>query len=186
MAPEPTRFHRRTLLLGALGLPACAGARAAGDPAAGEVSWATVVLVRHAEKESAGEDPDLSEAGVARSEALSRLLQNSAPSHLFSSEYLRTRRTLAPLEQATGLEPLIHPARDAAGQAARLRALPPGSLAVLCGHSNTLPQILATLGAPLARLDPKGHIEESTYHRLFILTLLPPSSPALLELRYDP
>ena len=192
MTAQPTPLHRRTFLLGALGLPACAAASMIREVPKGGLTTATVLLVRHAEKQTGVEDPELSEAGLARSAALARLLASSAPSHLYSSEYRRTRNTLKPLELSAGLQVQTHPARDVAGQAHLLRALPPGSLAVVSGHSNTLPKILRALGAPIGDLDTHGYIRENVYHRLFILTLIhfeaseQAPTPSLLELRYDP
>jgi len=151
-------------------------------PAAGPESRApaapvTVFLVRHAEKAAeGGENPGLSERGRARAEALATLLSQAHVTHLFSSEFKRAAETLAPLVRRTGLEVETIPAKDAARQLRALRDLPAGSVAVVAGHSNTIPGLVCDLGggpAP-AGLDcsPAGRrLPEDAYDHLFLVLL---------------
>ena len=136
-----------------------------------------VFLVRHAEKAAeGGEDPGLSERGRARAEALATLLSRAHVTHLFASEFKRAVETLAPLAKRTALEVTTIPAKDAARQLGALRALPAGSVAVVAGHSNTIPGLVCDLGsgrAP-AELDcsPAGRrLPEDAYDRLFLVLL---------------
>lgn len=155
----------------------------------------TVVLVRHAETAGStrtGGDPELSEAGRGRARALARLLAHAGVTRLFSSEYARTRATLAPLAEALDAEVEVVSARDGAEQVERLRALPPGSVAVVAGHSNTVPGLVRALGGEVADLE-EGRLRHAEYDRLFLVTLpsgvaLPPGDVAVqtLELRYGP
>ena len=155
-----------------------------------------MILVRHAEKDTAGDpkDPGLSEAGRGRARALARLLSRSRASHLFASELKRTQETLAPLAEELGVEIEILPAGKAQDLAARLAALPAGSVSVVAGHSNTVPALIAALGGEARGLEttPQGPVIPDRDHgRLYVLTL-PPAAPgapagrksALLELRY--
>jgi len=144
---------------------------------------AAAILVRHAEKDPAGDpkDPGLSEAGGARARALAQLFARAGVSHLFASEYRRTRDTLAPLAAARSLEVEVVPASDAAGLAARIRALPAGSLALVAGHSNTVPAIARALGAELADLaeSPSGPaLRDDEYARAFVLAFPAAAEPA--------
>ncbi len=153
----------------------------------------TVLVVRHAEAEpsTADErDPALTEPGAERADALARLLAAADVTHLFASEYRRTRDTLAPLAARTGLAVAPRPARDHAGIAAELRALPPGSIAVVAGHSNTVPALVEALGGRIEGLETHpthgallGHDE---HDRLFAVTLpgVPGAAPRAIELRY--
>ena len=67
-----------------------------------------------------------------------------------------------------------------------LRNLPDGSVAVVAGHSNTVPQIVARLGGEVRDLTRRGFIEDSTYDRLFVVTLPVDDDTATqtIELRY--
>lgn len=148
----------------------------------------TVFVLRHAEKDAQGDarDPGLSDKGAARARALARLLAPAHPGHLFASEFQRAQRTLAPLAEALGAKVESHPAQDMAGLARALRALPPGSVSVVAGHSNTVPALVEALGGHLERLE-KGMLSETSFERLFVVTLPPPGSAAatsVVELAY--
>src|SRR4030095_12239590 len=57
-----------------------------------------VVIVRHAEKATnGGSDPDLSSTGLARADALARILKDSGITAIFTSEFKRTQETAAPI-----------------------------------------------------------------------------------------
>ena len=149
----------------------------------GESTALTVLLVRHAETAEStrsGGDPELSEAGEARAAALARLLQDAGVTHLFCSEFRRTAATLAPLESQFDLQAKVISARDAAAQQQALLDLPTGSVAVVAGHSNTIP----ALAAALAGLEAPMVIEHEDYDRLFVVAG-PRRSPVTLELRYE-
>ena len=58
----------------------------------------TVFLIRHAEREDEPrQDPPLSKDGVARSQALARLLSTAGIKAIFTSQYTRTKQTAEPL-----------------------------------------------------------------------------------------
>lgn len=173
----------------ALALVAAAAATAgvhADDPV-------TVVLVRHAETAGStsepGADPPLSEAGRARAEALARELAGNRVTHLFASEALRSRESLAPLAAARKLEPKTIPAREVDKLVSALRALPPGSFAVVAGHSNTVPKLAEALGGKMSGLvdDPRhgALIPHDDYSRMVLLVLGGAGAPAsTIEMRY--
>ncbi|HLU38861.1 MAG TPA: phosphoglycerate mutase family protein [Planctomycetota bacterium] len=147
----------------------------------------TVILVRHAEKASDGEDPDLSDGGKQRAEALARLLAHAGVRRLVATPYARTRATLEPLARVTGVAIDVAPADRPAQLAAELRAAEPGSVTVVAGHSNTLPSLARALGVQLRDLDARGWLRDDAFDRVFVVTLPPRDaalSPALLELRY--
>ncbi len=162
---------------------------AAQEPAAKElVEPVSVFFVRHAETAAStrtARDPELSEAGQERAAALARLLQNGGVSHLYCSEYRRTRQTLMPLADLAGVE--IHEvgAAAAAEQLAALQALPPGSVAVVAGHSNTIPALVSAVAGPPARLE-RGSLPHDQYDRLYLVTLPVPdgAAPKVIELSY--
>jgi phosphohistidine phosphatase SixA len=140
-----------------------------------------VILVRHAERADAGmvappgADPDLSEAGLARAQALAAALKDAGIARIFVSKYKRTAQTAAPLATLLGLKPVVLPPEDA--EALR-QALQSGSGNVLViGHSNTLPPLLKALGVT----DPVT-IPETEFDNLFVV--MPGARPSLLRLRY--
>ena len=137
----------------------------------------TIVVVRHAEKVDDGTDPPLSTAGVARAEALARALRDLPVAAVYTSPFRRTAATVAPLCAARGLGPTTVTAADARGLAARLREHA-GQTVVVCGHSNTVPDILRALGIAEAPA-----IADHEYDRLFVVTL-GNGDPSLLSLRY--
>lgn len=187
-------FARRDVLRRALSLAVIAGAGwlavAAGrqaPPQAAPARGTTLILVRHAEKATDDpKDPALSAAGAARAQALAHLLAHSGATELWTSEFRRTRDTLAPLAKELGLETRAHPAADVAGLAKALAALAPGSVAVVAGHSNTVPAIAKALGVELAGLDAEGRLAETSYDRAFVIGLpgCAGGLPGLVELRY--
>jgi len=168
---------------------------AVADAPAGESPRSLVFFVRHAEKSTDDpRDPSLSAEGEARSEALARMLSGAGVTHLFSSEYRRTRDTLAPLAERIGRKVREIPAADPEAQIAAIRELPAGSIAVVAGHSNTVPRLVEMLGGKVSGLVDTAHgamIADDTYDRMFLLVL--PSAGAgasvvdraqTVELRY--
>src|SRR6266568_8670349 len=83
-----------------------------------------VFVVRHAEKTTGGgNDPELSPAGHERANALARILKDSQITAVFVTEFKRTQETAAPTAKEARLNPIVVPANDVAGMAAKVRAL---------------------------------------------------------------
>ena len=161
------------------------------DESSGAAPPITIALVRHAEAQKLpGErDPELAEAGRARAEDLARLLSAAGVTHLYSSEFRRTRTTLAPLAERLELEVETIPAADGPAQIEALKSLPPGSVAVVAGHSNTVPALVAALGCEARDCvdDPRyGRMfPHDAYDRVILVTLPADGTPShALELRY--
>lgn len=147
----------------------------------------TVVLVRHAEKADASADPALSEAGQVRAERLAALLAQARVDRIFATNYRRTQATVAPLAAALRIAPTVAAATEPDRIVAACETAAPGSVTLVCTHSNVMPKLAAALGVALPRLDPKGHVPEAEYGRVYVITLPPsgvPGSPTLLELAY--
>src|SRR6266700_3335603 len=120
----------------------------------------TVFIVRHAEKADATKDPDLSEAGRARAEALAKTLKDANITAIYATEFKRTQQTAAPLAKALGITVTILPAKDNAALIAKLRASTGNALVV--GHGDTIPGLIKALGIS----DPIN-IAENDYDILF-------------------
>lgn len=142
-----------------------------------------VFLVRHAEKaDDHPRDPGLTAEGVARTEALARMLKDAGITHVWSSDYRRTRSTAGPAAQAAGVElRLYDPSGGAAEKALvdTLRASPGRHLVV--GHSNTLPSLVTALGG-----DARGEIADDEYDRLYVVTVAGDGSVTSTLLRFGP
>ena len=152
-----------------------------------------VFLLRHAETAEptgSGGDPQLSDKGKERALDLAQLLGKSGATHLFATEFTRTQSTLAPLADKLGLAVEKVPAGEAARQAELLRALPPGSVAVVAGHSNTIPALVESLGGEIGDLTEHptyGKVfDHDSYDRLVQVTLPVGTASAAqtIELRY--
>lgn len=166
----------------ALALPAAVAA-AAGSP------QRLVFVVRHAEAGATdgGADPELTAAGRERAAALADLLGHAGVTRLYSTEFRRARETLAPLAERLGLEVTVVPGSATDEQIRRLAELPPGSIAVVAGHSNTVPALVRGLGGAVTGTHDGEWgemIDSDSYDRLFVVALGP--SGASFELRYGP
>ena len=139
----------------------------------------TVFIVRHAEKGPENPDPSLTETGRKRADALARVLMDARVTALFASEFKRTQETLAPLAKATGLTTMVISAGQMDAQIAALRALPPGSRAVVASHSNLVHLLVERLSGqavpPLNDLD---------YDRLVVVTVRGDGKGEAVILRY--
>lgn len=146
----------------------------------------TIYLVRHAEK-GEGADPDLTVEGHARSRALADRLDASAIHRLWSSDYARTRQTLAPLSTRRQLPVTLYDAHDSAGLIRSIMDSPPGLTHVVAGHSNTVPALLDLLEAWPDAPDvskPRPNLGHSEYDRLFVVTLIEGGPARVREFRY--
>ena len=149
----------------------------------------TVIAVRHAEKGADDpRDPGLTKEGSLRAAALAKLLSRAGVTHVYSTTYRRTQATVAPLATSLELEVAGYDPRGLSAFAKQLRALPPGSVAVVAGHSNTTPGLVMALGGEIhgltkARGGP--FLGEEEYDRLFLVTLpKTEGAESCVELRY--
>jgi broad specificity phosphatase PhoE len=145
-----------------------------------------VILVRHAEKSSGSQDPDLTGAGRERAEALAQALENTRLTAIITTQYQRTGLTAAPLAKQRSLVPRVVASTGdvqthAAAIAAALDDLPDGSSALVVGHSNTIGPIIAALGGP--RVPDLCDTEHATIYVLHRIGPAP-GGISLLKTRY--
>ncbi|MFV8784310.1 SixA phosphatase family protein [Microbulbifer sp. SA54] len=154
------------LLLGLLAVAGNGHAEAPVPKGAGENPPCIVYLLRHAEKlKSAGRNPALSAEGKVRAAALANLLRDIKVGHIYSTDFLRTRETVAPLVANSGLSVTLYDPQDLPGTAKKLCVKP--EISVVVGHSNTTPQMVALLGG-----EPGPAIDEaSEFDRLYLLVM---------------
>jgi phosphohistidine phosphatase SixA len=151
--------------------------------AAQERAPTTVILVRHAEKAAApADDPPLSKAGQARARALFEVVRDAGVTAIITTQFVRTRETARPSAVALKIAPEIVPASAGVqhpADVAHAALAHAGGVVLVVGHSNTVPAIVAALGAP--RPPP---ICDSSYDGIYVVTV-PASGPArLVSARY--
>lgn len=152
---------RRTfvLLAAVLAAPLADALAQASEPAT------VVYIVRHAERAEDGtDDPPISEAGEARARLLIPMLRDVELTHIHTTEFRRTRSTVRPLADRTGIEPRVYDPGDLPAFAERLRATP--GRHVVVGHSNTNPALAEALGG-----ESGGPIAEDEYDRAYVVVV---------------
>lgn len=194
-------MNTRTLLLaGVFTLAACAqhppppspspppstrpATRPAATPAALRAEAVTTLyLVRHAEKapDPGDGNPALSEAGQRRAEGLTRVLASVRLDAIYTTPWVRTRQTVAPVAAAQGIRVEELQVSDPQAIAELLIERHPGQRVLVTGHSNTLPDILAALGVPSPPTLADHH-----YDALFLVVLGPGGLLTFEHLHYGP
>lgn len=126
----------------------------------------TIILLRHAEKETTGSDPALSPMGLERSYKLPKALSAYRPDQFYSTDYNRTKQTLTPWANATGKTIEIYDADQLAAFAEKIKKSE-GRTIVVAGHSNTTPQ-LANL---LIGKEKYAALDDTVYKNIWIITV---------------
>ena len=139
----------------------------------------TIYAVRHAEKQSAGKDPALSESGQQRAAALSQTLRSVKFAAAFVSQFQRTQQTVAPTLRRAKIASTQHPAGQEHSLAALIRRDFTGKSVLFAGHSNTVPSLLKHLGIT----DPPK-LSESDYDNLFIIRIDDTGKSSMIQLHY--
>jgi len=139
----------------------------------------TVLAVRHADIDlpPSSPDPELNAAGRVRADALAHVVGRSGVSTIFTSEFARTKQTVEPSARELGLLPRPAPPATTLARDAVAGLL--GDVVLVAGHSNTIPTILAALGAASPPV-----IGEREFDNLFVLTTHSGDDGQLLHLRY--
>jgi phosphohistidine phosphatase SixA len=146
-----------------------------------------IFVVRHAEradnatmaasKSAIPNDVPLSDAGKARAVHLAAMLRSAGITHVFTTEFKRTRETAEPLATAQHIKPVMAPANDVDALVAGIKATRGASLVV--GHSDTVPEILKKLGVKEPIM-----IGEQEYDNLFVVIRNAAGTITLVRLRY--
>ncbi|MCB0705787.1 MAG: histidine phosphatase family protein [Saprospiraceae bacterium] len=102
----------------------------------------TIFLVRHAEKDTISKNPDLSEAGRARAQALQKMLEHVALDAIYSTDFKRTMQTAEPVALQHQLKIDKYDPTELPAFLQQLRLKHPGEKVLIVGHSNTTPALL--------------------------------------------
>ena len=151
----------------------------------------TLFLVRHAEREAEPkQDPPLTKDGVARSQALARLLSSAGIKAIFTSQFTRTKQTAEPLAAKLGITATpftlklnpSNPRQIAEESTAEVtnKILEHGGQSVLVvGHSNSIPDVIKMLGG-----DVVPTIDERKFDDLFIVNVYAKGKAKVVQLKY--
>jgi broad specificity phosphatase PhoE len=144
-----------------------------------------VFVVRHAEK-TADQQQLLTEAGRARAQRLAAMLKDSGIAAIYSTDTPRTRDTAKPLAEALKLTIELYDTGasmsgkvDAGAFVAGLRKDHPNDVVLIVGHSNTIPNLLETLGCK-----EKVALGDAEYDNLFVVVPKEGGRATLVRLRY--
>lgn len=124
----------------------------------------TIYLFRHAEKITGLTDGGLTGQGKQRAENIAQMLKNVAAEHVYSTDFIRTQQTAAPLAKILNLPIESYNPRLLADFSQRLKSA--NGVSVVAGHSNTTPNLVKLLGG-----EPGSAIGENEYSRLYQVTL---------------
>lgn len=146
----------------------------------------TIVLVRHAEKQlGAISDAPLSPEGEVRASRLAQMFGDVQKfgriGRVYVTDTRRTQQTAASLVQRLGIEAVIMPAKtDSRELARRVLKENHGGRALIVGHSNTVPEIVAAL----AHLDSVPPIGEDEFDTMYVVTVPTIGKVSVLRLQY--
>jgi len=122
------------------------------DPSVAQSTNKTIVLVRHAEKDTSDQknsDPDLSAEGRERAVRLATFVKRYKPHEIFATAYRRTQQTAGPIAAQRKKQIQTYDPSKHAELIAKIMASKTDHYLIV-GHSNTIP--------PLANLLAKKEI----------------------------
>jgi len=129
----------------------------------------TIVLVRHAEKDTSvanNPDPELSAEGRERALKLMNFVKRYKPHEIFSTNYKRTRQTAEPIAAKRKKEIQIYDPAKQADLVAKIMASKTDHNLIV-GHSNTIP-VLANL---IAKKEVFRNLLETEYGVVWVIRL---------------
>jgi 2,3-bisphosphoglycerate-dependent phosphoglycerate mutase len=132
----------------------------------------TIIFVRHAEQTAFQEDdPSLSEAGKRRVAELTRQLVDAdvvaGIDAIYSTPLKRSQETAQPIADALNLPINTYDAADTNSVLERILKKHKGKIILVVGHSNTLPILIANLGA--SKKVPR--IAEREFDNIYIVSI---------------
>ena len=145
----------------------------------------TIIFVRHAEKATVpADDPPLSLAGQRRAAELARQMADAdviaGVDAIYATPFRRTQETAQPLAAALDLPVTSYDPGDNEAVLEDILDRHKGKIILVVGHSNTLPELIADLGAS-KRVPP---IAEDEYDNLYVVAIPWFGKTKTIRLRY--
>ncbi len=133
-------------------------------------SATTVLVLRHAEKESGTVDPPLSSQGQMRAQELVQVAGKAGVTSIYATQFIRTQQTAQPLADHLNLNVNVFNLTGDAHQYAvdlsnHILSEHSGEVVLIVSHSHTVPLIVEELGT--GPIPPIG----DTYDSLFLVTI---------------
>lgn len=139
-----------------------------------------IYMVRHAERSRVNpQDPPITAAGRLRASMLSQTLRSVPLAAIYSTELQRTRQTIKPIADRTGIQPTIIPRSNPTELVRRLQNDHAGQSVLVSGHSHSIPGLLQTLG-----VQEEVYLHRGDYDRLFVVIHKNGETPILVQLHY--
>jgi broad specificity phosphatase PhoE len=132
----------------------------------------TIIFIRHADKAAVPtDDPGLSEAGQRRVAELTRQLIDAdvvaGIDAIYATPYRRAQETVRPVADKLNLEINTYDAEDTEAILEQILKRHKGKIILVVGHSNTVPVLIANLGAS-KKVPP---IAEDEYDNIYIISI---------------
>lgn len=132
----------------------------------------TIIFVRHAEKAATLlDDPGLSFAGRSRVAELTRQLVDAdvvaGVDAIYATPFRRAQETARPIADALDLPINTYDASDTEAILEKILKKHKGKIILVVGHSNTLPELIANLGAS-KKVPP---IVEAEYDNIYVISI---------------
>ncbi len=137
-----------------------------------------IFAVRHAEKQSNDKDTPLSDFGKTRAECLAQTLKDAHITAIITTQYTRTKQTAEPTAREMNVKLTSLDAKSNEEVVKQAKSAAQSGNVLIVGHSNTVPDIVAALGAS------KPGIPDDAYDLLFIVDESAPQR--LTTLHYCP
>ena len=140
-----------------------------------------LIFIRHAEKDSVGTDPGLSEKGVARAQHIAKLLQEQPLGAVFTTPFNRTRETGKIIAESQGLTVTeYNPFKT--DVISSWREEYKGKTVLIVGHSNTVPAYINLLLGE----ERYKKLSEDEYDLMFITTVPEAGTPTVVLINTSP
>ena len=132
----------------------------------------TIIFVRHAEKAAVpADDPELSPAGERRVAELTRQLLDvdvvAGIDAVYATAFRRSQETVRPIADELDLPINTYDAADTESVLKTILQNHKGQIILVVGHSNTVPELIANLGAS-KKVPP---IAENEYDNIYIISI---------------
>jgi len=148
-------------------------------PGLADEKQSVFILVRHAEKESSGDDPALNLVGQERAKRLADILKNIPLNQIMSTDYVRTKTTVEPLSAEKKLVVQMYDPSSQTDLFTDISVFNKHNVMVV-GHSNTIPGLANFLiGKPVF-----DDFSENDYDQIIIISAEQPGKASYLSLNY--
>jgi broad specificity phosphatase PhoE len=126
----------------------------------------TIYIVRHAEKQLEGKDPELAYVGGVRAKKLAQILEKESIKRVFSTDFTRTRNTAQPTAADARVTVEYYDPKNQEAFVADLRSSEGNILVV--GHSNTVSQLA---NAFIDKGEKFADLTDLEYDFIYVVTL---------------